>query len=268
MAAAFRDVPRRRRGSSGGIPLRNPASRTGLASRDRAHDAARLPWPGTRPEGRRASPPDGVLHIVYPSLIADLRGQGHFASRLVRPWLRDRRSLPFHLPHRVPRRGHRTDRLGGRRLTDGCSGVGVVRRQGRRGLVRRRPDRPDLPAALLHGRDPVAAGRRARLLEREGGHPPGARFRTEGEARPGPAGGPRPAGGDDPTDTTTTSSGDPNDPNETTASGPVDTSGPSSVPIPLLVLGGLALLLLAAGGAGYLSRRAQARREGGPPGAA
>ena len=50
--------------------------------------------------------------------------------------------------------------------------------------------------------------------------------------------------------------------------GAVDTSGPSSVPIPLLVLGGLALLLLAAGGAGYLSRRAQARREGGPPGPA
>ncbi len=48
----------------------------------------------------------------------------------------------------------------------------------------------------------------------------------------------------------------------------VDTSGPSSLPIPLLILGGLALLLLAAGGAGYLSRRAQARRDGGPPGPA
>jgi hypothetical protein len=34
-----------------------------------------------------------------------------------------------------------------------------------------------------------------------------------------------------------------------------DTSGPSSVPIPLIVLGGLALLLLAAGSAGYLARR-------------
>ena len=34
-----------------------------------------------------------------------------------------------------------------------------------------------------------------------------------------------------------------------------DTSGPSSVPIPLLVLGGLAVLLLAAGSAGYLRRR-------------
>ena len=54
---------------------------------------------------------------------------------------------------------------------------------------------------------------------------------------------------------------------ETSASDAVDTSGPSSLPIPLLILGGLALLLLAAGGAGYLSRRAQARRGGdGPPG--
>jgi hypothetical protein len=44
----------------------------------------------------------------------------------------------------------------------------------------------------------------------------------------------------------------------------VDTSGPSSVPVPLLVLGGLALLLLAAGGAGYLSRRAQSRNDGDP----
>jgi hypothetical protein len=38
----------------------------------------------------------------------------------------------------------------------------------------------------------------------------------------------------------------------------VDTSSPSSVPIPLLVLGGMSLLLLAAGGLGYVSRRRQA----------
>ena len=38
----------------------------------------------------------------------------------------------------------------------------------------------------------------------------------------------------------------------------VDASGPSSVPIPLLVLGGMSLALLAAGGLGYLSRRRQA----------
>jgi hypothetical protein len=70
----------------------------------------------------------------------------------------------------------------------------------------------------------------------------------------------------DPTDTgpdgngNSTSGGD----SETIAGPDVDTSGPSSVPVPLLVLGGLALLLLAAGGAGYLSRRAQSRRDGGP----
>jgi len=38
----------------------------------------------------------------------------------------------------------------------------------------------------------------------------------------------------------------------------VDTSGPSSVPIPLIVLGGMSLALLAAGGLGYISRRRQA----------
>ena len=38
----------------------------------------------------------------------------------------------------------------------------------------------------------------------------------------------------------------------------VDTSGPSSVPIPLLVLGGMSLALLAAGGLGYFARRRQA----------
>jgi hypothetical protein len=38
----------------------------------------------------------------------------------------------------------------------------------------------------------------------------------------------------------------------------VNTSSPSSVPIPLLVLGGMSLLLLAAGALGYVSRRRQA----------
>ena len=50
------------------------------------------------------------------------------------------------------------------------------------------------------------------------------------------------------------------------AGGEVDTSGPSSVPIPLIVLAGLAILLLAAGSAGYLARRANDRKGGdGPP---
>jgi len=44
-------------------------------------------------------------------------------------------------------------------------------------------------------------------------------------------------------------------PTDTALTQTTDTSGPSSVPIPLLVLGGLAVLLLAAGSAGYLRRR-------------
>ena len=46
------------------------------------------------------------------------------------------------------------------------------------------------------------------------------------------------------------------------ASGPLDSGSPSSVPTPLLVLGGLALLLVAAGGAGLVAKRIQARRQG------
>jgi hypothetical protein len=107
-------------------------------------------------------------------------------------------------------------------------------------------------------------------------------FAKKGETDPGPSGGKQPAGTDtsgDPTETTPT--GGPSGPNggavgdpeegsgtQTTAADAVDTSGPSSLPIPLLILGGLALLLLAAGGVGYLSRRSQARRDGGPPGPA
>ena len=54
-----------------------------------------------------------------------------------------------------------------------------------------------------------------------------------------------------PTETTPTET----TPTETTETSTTDTSGPSSVPVPLLVLGGLAVLLLAAGSAGYLRRR-------------
>ena len=49
-----------------------------------------------------------------------------------------------------------------------------------------------------------------------------------------------------------TGSGDPQ------AAPDVDTSSPSSVPIPLLVLGGMSVALLAAGGLGYVARRRQA----------
>ena len=44
----------------------------------------------------------------------------------------------------------------------------------------------------------------------------------------------------------------------------VDTAASDSVPVPLLVLAGLALLLVAAGSAGYLVRRLQARRVSPP----
>lgn len=73
----------------------------------------------------------------------------------------------------------------------------------------------------------------------------------------------------DPTDTTTDdegtgTSGDPK-PGDAggvpeAGAGDVDTASADSVPVPLLVLAGLALLLVAAGSAGYLTRRLQARR--------
>jgi cobalamin biosynthesis Mg chelatase CobN len=59
------------------------------------------------------------------------------------------------------------------------------------------------------------------------------------------------------TTTTTKTTTTQTDTTETTGTttNTTDTSGPSSVPMPLLVLGGLAVLLLAAGSAGYLRRR-------------
>lgn len=81
-----------------------------------------------------------------------------------------------------------------------------------------------------------------------------------------------PVGGPDPTpnedDPTSPNGGktpnDPDDPGNPPGSGDdpkaapkVDTSGPSSIPLPLLVLGGMSVALLAAGGLGYLSRRRQ-----------
>ncbi len=67
------------------------------------------------------------------------------------------------------------------------------------------------------------------------------------------------------TDTTETTSTPPVDgpgdpPTETLASPPADTESASSIPIPLLILAGLALLLVAGGSAGYVIRRLQARR--------
>jgi len=97
-------------------------------------------------------------------------------------------------------------------------------------------------------------------------------FARKGEKDPGPSGGSQPTGNGT-SDPGTPGSGDSSHPGDeggtgTNAADAVDTSGPSSVPIPLLILGALALLLLAAGGAGYLSRRSHGRRDGGPPGPA
>ena len=52
-------------------------------------------------------------------------------------------------------------------------------------------------------------------------------------------------------------------PGDTTT--PTNTAGPSSVPVPLLVLAGLAVLLLTAGGAGYVARKLKGNRGGGTP---
>ena len=89
-----------------------------------------------------------------------------------------------------------------------------------------------------------------------------------GELAPG---GPDPTPGDDPTGSDgQPGSGGPNDPNDPNGSNggeatpDVDTSGPSAVPVPLIVLGGMSLALLAAGGLGYLSRRRQAAHDDAP----
>ncbi len=71
--------------------------------------------------------------------------------------------------------------------------------------------------------------------------------------------------GTDTTETTETTGALPSDgsddpPTATTAGAPVDPESASSVPIPLLILAGLALLLIIGGSAGYIIRRVQARR--------
>jgi len=76
-------------------------------------------------------------------------------------------------------------------------------------------------------------------------------------------------GGPDPSPETPrdpgTPDGSPNDPNDPgSEAGPdVDTTGISSIPLPLIALGAMSLVLLAAGGLGYLRRRNAAD---GPPG--
>jgi hypothetical protein len=96
--------------------------------------------------------------------------------------------------------------------------------------------------------------------------------------KPDPGGkDPTPPASGDPTQTGTSTdpnqtgtSTDPNQTDPTSTDTTTDTSGPSAVPIPVLVLGGLAVLLLAAGSAGYLRRRMNGDGDGDgtPPAAA
>lgn len=86
---------------------------------------------------------------------------------------------------------------------------------------------------------------------------------TSGDLDPGGQD-PTPRGPAEPSDPTDSDPGAPTDPGSgSTGSGSevtpdVDTSGPSSVPIPLLLLVGMSIALLGAGGLGYLSRRRNA----------
>jgi len=92
-------------------------------------------------------------------------------------------------------------------------------------------------------------------------------YAKKGQPDPGPAGGKGGGGGGggNPTkgptghggSTDTTGGTDTASGGDTVAAGGTDTSGPSSIPLPLIVLGGLAFLLLVAGGAGYVNRRMQ-----------
>jgi hypothetical protein len=89
------------------------------------------------------------------------------------------------------------------------------------------------------GCDPSADGSKDDCARLPGG---GSNGGNGGNGNGGGEDGSNPNGGDDPGQ----------------AAPEVDTSSPSSVPIPLLVLGGMSILLLGAGGLGYLSRRRQA----------
>lgn len=86
-------------------------------------------------------------------------------------------------------------------------------------------------------------------------------YARQGEPDPGDqgGGGTPDAGADPDSDPSPAPSPDPGpDP----APAAVDTSGPSAVPVPLIVLAGIAGLLLVLGAAGYVTRRVAARRGG------
>jgi hypothetical protein len=80
----------------------------------------------------------------------------------------------------------------------------------------------------------------------------------------GPGSGPREQPPEPPRTTTTTFVDHPENEIPPQVAPPLNTASASSVPIPLLVLTGLALLLIAAGSAGYVMRRHRGR-DTGPP---
>ena len=96
---------------------------------------------------------------------------------------------------------------------------------------------------------------RALQYARQGKPDPGDKGDNGGKPDPKPDPDPTPNPGPGP------------DPDPGPGSSPVDTSGPSAVPVPLIVLAGIAGLLLVLGAAGYVTRRVAARRSGGgePP---
>jgi cobalamin biosynthesis Mg chelatase CobN len=88
---------------------------------------------------------------------------------------------------------------------------------------------------------------------------PGDEGSSGGGTSGGGSGGSGTPGEETPTETTASANGD-GEGAGTEAAGPTQTDSASSVPIPLMILAGLALLLIAGGTAGYLIRRYQARR--------
>jgi hypothetical protein len=216
--------------------------------------------------GRGTGSPDGVLHIVYPSLIVDPRRVG----TLIRPdpfhhgFVTHARSRSTFLIAFLAAVAALTAFVGGTAQPAGAASKSCADQVVADWYGDGRVDK----IYPLHCYQDAIRSLPVDVLDYSNAKEDILRalaFARRGKPDPGPAGGPRPAGDDPSNPNDPSDPSDPNNPDETTASGAVDTSGPSSVPIPLLVLGGLALLLLAAGGAGYLSRRAQARREGGPP---
>jgi hypothetical protein len=102
-------------------------------------------------------------------------------------------------------------------------------------------------------RDDILRALQARIAGKSA--PPNKDSQQGGGGPPGNGGGPGSTGGDRPT-----GSGPVGDAARATAPGSVD-----AVPLPLIVLSGIAGVLLALGGAAFLARRIQARRLPGRP---